>query len=235
MAVRSVYWPAAVGSVSGTELAVDGDEHRHLLVSRVQENEQVEVLDGCGGVWTGKVLEVRRGSTRIALVDRRTVSHPGTEIILAQALIRRPVFDLVLEKAVELGVNRIVPFRAERSNESGHNRANRWQRIVIEATKQSKQYYVPRVDPVSDLDDVLGIEAASRIALSAENGTNLKAALNGPPAVCVIGPEGGFTESERAQMLNAGYVPVHLGEQILRAETAAIVGIGLLAYELGVL
>ena len=235
MATRSVYAPDALRIAEGCVLPVAGEEHRHLAVSRTGSGEEVEVFDGTGRVWPGVVIETRRSETRIRLGPVRTVRPRTAEIILAPALIRNAAFDWMLEKAVELGVAEIVPFRAVRSNETGAGRFGRWQRIVIEATKQSRQYHLPRLRAVSEFEEVLGIAAASRIAFSERGRESLGSAMAGSPVLCLVGPEGGWTEAETDRMASEGLRQVHLGSQILRAETAAVLAVGLIAYELGAL
>jgi 16S rRNA (uracil1498-N3)-methyltransferase len=214
-------------------LEIHGDEHRHLAVSRTRPGEEVEVFDGEGRVWPGVVLDRGRERTRVRVGPMRLVRRPKAEIILAQALIRNAALDQILEKAVELGATRIVPFRAERSIPTGQDREIRWQRILVAATKQSKRYHVPRLDPIARLGDVLAMDAASRIVLSERGGARLGSALSGAPVLCLVGPEGGWSEAELAAVGSAGFRDVHLVDGILRAETAAALAVGLVAYELG--
>jgi 16S rRNA (uracil1498-N3)-methyltransferase len=104
-------------------------------------------------------------------------------------------------------------------------------RIVIEAAKQSKHYYLPKLDLPASFVEVLSISASSKIIFAERNGGPLKAALSGSPVLYLIGPEGGWTDEELAQAGKNGFVPVSLGEGILKAETAAIVGGALVRYE----
>jgi 16S rRNA (uracil1498-N3)-methyltransferase len=233
MAVKSVYAPEPdpVDDV----LTVEGTEHRHLRVSRTRAGEPVEVFDGKGGVWAGEVLEVGRHATRVRLGNARAQSRPEKQIILAQALIQGSQLAWVLEKCVELGVTRIVPFRAARSNSSEDLSRGRWRRIIVEAAKQSKRYHLPRLEAVRSFDEVLAIPAPSRVFFDERAGGPLEAALRGgDPVLYCVGPEGGWTDEERDAALAAGMAPVHLGYRILRAETAALTGAALIGYELGV-
>lgn len=235
MATRSVYFPDAEPAISDGVLLVEGEEHRHLTVARAQAGEPVEVFDGAGTVWPGVVIRTTRAGTAIRVGPARRVPASGTAIVLAQAVIRNAAFDWILEKAVELGVARVVPFRAERSNETGRGRERRWERILVAATKQSKQYRVPDLEPLRSFEEVLRIEAASKVVFSEHGGGKLKAALQGAPVLCLVGPEGGWTPPELELIEHAGFRSVHFGQRVLRAETAALVGVGLVAYEMGVL
>lgn len=233
MAIKSVFWPDPV--IDDGVLSVSGDEHRHLKVSRVGIGERVEVFDGRGCVWSGLVLSADKRITRIHVAETRQEPTPQIELILAQALIRPAAFEWVLEKAVEVGVTRIIPFRARRSNVRGAQRQSRWQRIIVEAAKQSKCYHLPRLDDVTDLPSVLRIEAPSKILFAEREGISLKSAVASPPVMYIVGPEGGWTDEELEEAGKWGASQVHLGSNIMRSETAAVVGGALIHYELGVL
>ena len=116
MAIKSAYCPDPEPDMG--RIVVGGDEHRHLMVSRTVAGESVEVFDGRGTVWSGKVQSVEKKTTTILVDNERTVPPHVAEIILVQALIKTAAFEWLLEKAVEVGVTRIIPFRATRSNVS---------------------------------------------------------------------------------------------------------------------
>jgi 16S rRNA (uracil1498-N3)-methyltransferase len=230
MSLRSVYLTAP--SFENGRLNVTGDEHRHLAVARVEPDELIEVFDGKGHIWTAAVESVGKRETVARVTASRTAPRPSPELILGMAMIRTAAFELALEKAVEVGVTRIVPFTAARSNQAPGNRKERWERIVVEAAKQSKHYYLPEIDAAISFSEVLLIQASSKIIFSERGGGRLKAALGGPPVLYLIGPEGGWTDQEIAEAQKSGFVPVSLGEGILKAETAATVGASLIRYEL---
>ncbi len=231
MATKSVYLPGP--TIDNGVLRISGDEHHHLRVSRTQTGEPVDVFDGKGGVWTGEVASVEKHETRIRVIAARNEPGPSIELVLAQALIKPASFEWILEKAVELGVTRIIPFRAERSN-AARGRFQRWQRIIVEAAKQSKHYRLPTLGEVTSLDAVLALPAASKILFASKDGASLKSAVSGEPVLYLIGPEGGWTAGELQRAGTLGATPVHLGSHIMRAETAAVVAAALIQYELGV-
>jgi 16S rRNA (uracil1498-N3)-methyltransferase len=221
--------------MAGDLLAVTGDEHQHLRVARVATGEALEVFDGSGRVWSAEVVGVGRGETRCRLGPSRLAPPPKGEIVLAAALIRNARFEWMIEKAVELGVSRIVPFEAERSNERARGRQARWERMAVEAAKQSSQYRVPVIEPVRTLDHVLPTPAASRIVLDEGGGGRMADALEGFPAMCLVGPEGGWSSGELERIGAAGWRPVHFRGRTLRAETAAVLAVGLMAVGLEVI
>jgi len=229
MAAKSVY--LSDPQLDGDRLRVTGDEHHHLTVGRAAEGERIEVLDGRGGVWISEVVAVSRKETLLRVLQQQRVEKSGPEVILAVSLIKPSAFELALEKAVEVGVTRFIPLIAQRSNASS-SRRERWTRIVIEASKQSKRYHLPDIDEPTKFERVLDVPAATKIVFAERGGGPLKSALAGSPALCLVGPEGGWTDAELEAARLKGFHPVGLGETILRSETAAIVGAALLRYEL---
>jgi 16S rRNA (uracil1498-N3)-methyltransferase len=159
-------------------------------------------------------------------------------LILCAALIKFDHFEWMIEKATELGVSEIVPvetIRSERGLErAAHKRVERWRRIALEASQQSRRAFLPEVSEPEPLRDALTREATYKFALD-ENPTArvLNAALPatrdpGDSVVMLIGPEGGWTDEERAQFTAAAWAPVSLGPLILRAETAALAALAII-------
>src|SRR5262245_4061052 len=231
MAVRSVYLAEPV--IEDGQIRIKGDEHHHLVVARVEPNEVIEIFDGKGSAWTTTVHSVGKRDTVVRVHSYQKKQRDAVDLILAPALIRIASFELALEKVVEVGVTRIVPFTADRSNVAPGNRYDRWMRILIEAFKQSKQYYLPALDEPVSFDEVISMPAKSKIMFAEHNGGSLKSALTGSPVMYLIGPEGGWTDRELLKARDRGFHAVSLGAAILKAETAAIVGAALIRYELG--
>lgn len=230
MATKSVYVPDPI--FDEDLLIVSGYEHHHLKVSRTHSNETVDVFDGKGHVWVGEVVSVERQKTRIRVINARNEPKPSIELILAQGLIKPTYFDWILEKAVEVGVTRIIPFQADRSNEGGW-KVERWHRIIVQAAKQSKHYYLPTLNEVTSFAETLQVSAQSKILFAEKDGNSLKSILCRAPVLYFIGPEGGWTQRELQNAESHGAKLVRLGAHIMRAETAAIVAAGLIQYELG--
>jgi 16S rRNA (uracil1498-N3)-methyltransferase len=234
MAIKSVYLPEPV--IESGCLRILGDEHQHLKVARAEEGEAVEVFDGRGGVWTGKVQSSDKRETLVEVLESRHVAQSGPELILGLSLVKPAAFELALEKAVEVGVSRIVPIIASRSNVASR-RSDRWTRIILEAAKQSKRYHLPGVDEPVRFESALDYPATTKIVFAERGGGPLKSALAGRrqgdgPAFFLIGPEGGWTDAELDAAQQKGFALVGLGGGILRTETAAIVGAALIRYEL---
>lgn len=231
MALRSVYQPSP--AFEDNQIRINDEEHRHLTVARAEKGERIEVFDGKGGVWTVRIEHVGRRETVGFVEASRSEPRGSVEIILAQAMIRAAAFELALEKVVEVGVTRIVPFAARRSNVVSGGRYDRWLRIIVEAAKQSKRYHLPALDPPASFDQILSMSSASKIMFAEQGGGSLKSALAGSPVLYLIGPEGGWTEAERKSAREHGFHEVTLGAGILKSDTASILGAALIRYELG--
>jgi len=153
--------------------------------------------------------------------------------------------DLIVQKVTELGVNEIVPVRTERAQswlagEKDLTRIKRWGRIAQEAARQSGRNMVPRIWPLTDFRQLLQQTVDTELKLfcwEEEEKENLRQVLEGKgrarQACVLIGPEGGFSSKEAEEAASAGFQSISLGRRILRTETAAIVVIGLIQYELG--
>ena len=230
MSVKSVYLSEPV--IESGRLRILGDEHQHLKVARAGEDEIVEVFDGKGGVWTAKVESTGKRETLVQILESRHAARVEPELILGLSFVKPAAFELALEKVVEIGVTRIVPIIAGRSNITPGRRPERWTRIIIEAAKQSKRYHLPTIDDPARFESALDIPAATKIVFAERGGGPLKSALAGAPAFFLIGPEGGWMDAEMDAARNKGFTLVGLGDGILRTETAAIAGAALIRYEL---
>jgi 16S rRNA (uracil1498-N3)-methyltransferase len=232
MSVRSVYLP--LPAVQDDRIHITGEEHRHLMVARVEPGETIEVFDGKGNVWSAEVESADKREI-VAKVGRSwSAKREPVELILGLALIRIAAFELALEKAAEVGVTRIAPFTAARSNVLPGNRHERWQRILSEAVKQSKRYFMPVVDTPRAFDEMLAVPADCRIMFTERNGRTLKGLPGAASVLYLVGPEGGWTDAEISSAEARGFHLVSLGSAILKAETAAIVGAALIRHEFGV-
>ena len=229
MAIKSVYIPDPV--IESGLLRIVGDEHQHLKVARAEVGEAIEIFDGKGGVWAGKVQSAGKHETGVEILESRQVDRFGPELVLGLSLVKPAAFELALEKAVEVGVSRIVPIIASRSNVTSR-RSDRWMRVILEAAKQSKRYHLPVLDEPIRFEAALDSSATTKIVFAERGGGPLKSALAGQPAFFLIGPEGGWTDEELDAARGKGFTLVGLGGGILRTETAAIVGAALIRYEL---
>jgi 16S rRNA (uracil1498-N3)-methyltransferase len=224
--------------VAGDRAALVGAHAAHLArVLRARRGQQFDIAVG-ERLRVGTVLSVADDRVEFELGEDLPV-RAAPQIILLLAVFKFDRMEWAIEKATELGATRIVPVIARRTEShlasAASKRVERWRRIAKEAAEQSRRLAPPEVAAPVRLKSALTIDAAVRIVLSeAEEQNTLKAALAGPPGslALAIGPEGGWTEDELKLFLDEGWVPVSLGENILRAETAAIAAMAIAAAEM---
>lgn len=206
-------------------------EARHATkVLRVVEGNEVHVVDGEGGRHRVRIAAVGRREVIGVIEERLEADLPiAVDVTLAVGILKNPGrFETVLEKAAELGVSRIVPLVTERT-ESRRLRMDRANAILIAAMKQCGRARLVALDPPTPLDEVLGafehdLRLICHEAVLPADG--LASALHSEPHPrtigILVGPEGGFSDTELGAARDAGFVPVSLGPTRLRTETAAI-------------
>jgi 16S rRNA (uracil1498-N3)-methyltransferase len=212
---------------------------RHYLhdVLRLEVGAAVEVFDGRGGLYDASV---EPGFERLALGARREAPAGGAPIHLALALAKGEKVELVVQKATELGVARIVPWEAARSivrleGERAEERAKRWRRIAEEAARQCGRADVPEVRaPATLLELVAELPPGFLpVAFHGEGSSPIARLPAAAGVLAVVGPEGGLTAAELGTLTRAGAALASLGPRTLRAETAAIAAVALLQARYG--
>jgi 16S rRNA (uracil1498-N3)-methyltransferase len=222
-------------------LPADQSHHlRHVL--RIGNGEAVEIFDGKGCGYVGEV-ELRGSGVCICGLQSLPVRESSLRLILAAALIKSAKFEWMLQKATELGVDEIVPLNTRMSDlkiPAGKIafRLDRWDRIVKEASKQSRRFTAPQLHAPVNFPDFLSSEsfAACVRFLFYEKAQELwqpNSGMLSNGVVLCIGPEGGWDDSEIEQAKDAGCRIFGLGPRILRAETAAVATLSILQHHLG--
>lgn len=207
--------------------SIEGSAAHYLLhVMRVAVGDVVILCDDQTGEWASRVDTASKRSVTLVPIERLRPREPVPDIWLCVAPVKKPHFDLVLEKATELGVARIVPVLTRRCVVDKVN-AERARAIVTEAAEQCARTALPDVGALTPLARLIADWPDNRVLFFAdENGGDpAQAAFSGHsgPAALLIGPEGGFDEGERAGILALPQArAISLGPRILRAETAAI-------------
>jgi 16S rRNA (uracil1498-N3)-methyltransferase len=227
-------------------LTIEGNEARHIRrVLRLRAGDGVVVFDGSGKEFSGTIVEERPTSVSVRI--QRTFSskeEPRLEITLAQSLLKGEKMDYLIQKATELGVKEIIPFFSSRSvpfldRSKSLERSRRWERIAVEASKQCGRGVIPKIEHLQDYSEMLELtpRESLRLILWEREGKRLKEVLSESKdqreVFFIVGPEGGLSQEEVERAVATGFIPVYMGERILRAETASLCLLSILQYEWG--
>jgi 16S rRNA (uracil1498-N3)-methyltransferase len=210
---------------------IDGDEALHLTkVLRVEEGQIFEISDN-QQLYLARVETARKNKVLFRVQEKLAVrAQAAATMVLFPALIKFDHFEWMLEKATELGVDRVVPVVSERSehglDKAAWKRMDRWRRILKESAQQCRRWQLPVLEDPIPMRRVYQVEGTRYLLDEHTSAPPVLAALpaqrsSGDAVKLLIGPEGGWTDSERSLAITSGWRPVSLGRTILRAETAA--------------
>jgi 16S rRNA (uracil1498-N3)-methyltransferase len=227
----------------GATLLLTGDEARHAAAARrLHDGDTLWLFDGHGGIARATLQRVAaRGQTlELRIEERRREPPPRPALHLVCALPKGDRQQVLLDMATQLGMTRFTPLDCARSVvKPGANSLARWQKICLEACKQSRRLYLPTIEASSTLPDVARRAAAEGsqvwLAHPAAQAVSVAAAADQRinDVTLMVGPEGGFTEAEIEQAVAAGARPLTLGASILRIETAAVALVAAFALKSG--
>lgn len=225
---------------------ITGPLLRHLRQSlRLEPGETLMVTDERGTRYRAEIAEITSKALTARILETIPVpAKTNPSIVLAQSLLKGEKMDWVIQKATELGVERVMPVLATHSvvrprAERIEHQRTRWQRIALEAAQQSERWSVPVIDEPNTIPQMLSASktAVSKLLLAERSNnsslTSVPLHAEGGEVWLLIGPEGGWEDKEVAQSLQNGFVSVTMGPRILRAETAAIAAISILQSRLG--
>lgn len=218
---------------NGEQATLTGSEAHHLAhVLRAKPGEEVTLFDGSGREYRAVVEKVRRSEVQLSVREARSISREaGRAVTLAVALPKGDRQRWLAEKAVEIGVARLIPLETARGvAQPGENALERLRRSVIEASKQCGRNHLMEVAAATPWDALVATAADEPHRMVAHPGGSQDAAAAqlaqlppSAPVLLAVGPEGGFTDEEIAAATAAGWQTVELGSRILRVETAALV------------
>lgn len=218
-----------------------GETAHHLgRVLRAEPGQLYELSDG-KRVWLARIEEVQRDRVEFSLAEELASGEPLFQTELLLSIVKFDAFEFALEKATELGVSRIVPLVAARSEKSllaaAPKRAERWKKILLEASQQSRRLGIPELAPLTKLEAALSSHSGRLKILLSERpeAPSLRGILEGQnpaAAVLAIGPEGGWADAELQRAETHGFREASLGRLILRTETAVIAALASVNYAL---
>ncbi len=219
----------------GLIILEDQEEIHHIKnVLKLKEGEIISLFDGKGNEVEGRIKQISSKEIMIGAEHIREIKRQGPKLILACAMPKRSKFESIIEKATELGVDEIIPLQTKRTevilkDERIDKKIERFEKIVISASKQSKRAMLTKIHPPMDFKSALELLKKNSViiipSLLGEQKNLIEVLSNLKSASSIsffIGPEGDFTPQEYQLAQNFGAIAVTLGPNILRVETAAL-------------
>ena len=215
-----------------------GPDAEHLVRVLRAEVGQVYELSDNQNLYLAEIEVARKSVVAFRVLENLPPPPPSLHITLVAALFKFDAFELLIEKATELGVAAIQPFEAIRTErglaQASLKRSARWEKIAVEASQQSRRLHLPSIEP--SVRFVNAIQTAADVRLLLDENPQVLPLLQVLPAArsladraaLLLGPEGGWTEGERQQAIEAGWTPCSLAQTVLRAETAGIAALAVI-------
>jgi len=231
--------------ISATTASFGRDEYRHFItVLRKKTGDQIHFLDGQGGKYTGRIVTIDAAANlfQVEVESHHHYRPKSPTITLALALPKRKKFVFIIQKAVELGISRIIPLETRYSvkqlpaSRDKEHKLIQWQKTALEAIKQCGNPYLPEITPPAPLTSLSLPSGKSFVKLlfhgTAAEGISTQAAAlaRARKVFMIIGPEGGFSPEEIEFLTGHGCRTISLGSNILRLETATIAAIAIVQY-----
>ncbi|WP_130806615.1 16S rRNA (uracil(1498)-N(3))-methyltransferase [Senegalia massiliensis] len=235
--------------IDGNSIIIqDKDDIKHIKnVLRLKENDKIEISDGNDSEYIVKIDNITNEYIKTTIVEKNNIKRESDiNITLYQGFPKSSKMDIIIQKVTELGVKKIVPIITDRTvvkinnKKKEEKKLERFKKIVVEASKQSKRGIIPEVSEVINLNQVIENMKITNdfliVPYESENEIGIKDVLSKKKEKdisIIIGPEGGFSKEEINKLQNIGANIVSLGPRILRTETAGIALISMIMYELG--
>ncbi len=222
---------------AGMQLDLPADAVRHLLtVLKMQKGESIQLFNGDGHNYRADIIELGKKQLRVQIESvTPSENESPLHIHLAQGISRGDKMDLTLQKAVELGVQQITPLFTERcgvklNSERLQKKMEHWQKVIISACEQSGRCVIPKLNQPKQLNQLVGSLANKSccLFLDPHRGVSIKSLSAQSEFTVLIGPEGGFSDSETVFAKDSQCQSVQLGKRILRTETAGLTVVSLL-------
>ncbi len=211
-----------------SNVALGFEETRHLRdVLRLREGGEIRVFDGTGREFLCLVEKIAKKETDLKIIEEVSPTAPESnlDLTIAVALLKGEKFDLIVQKAVELGVKRIVPLNTRRTDvkiKGDGKKLERWRKIIIDATKQCGRAALMPIDAPVDFEEFTAMADGTKILFTERSGESFSLVKYAKKITAVIGAEGGWEDAEIEAARARDFQIVTFGGRILRAETAVI-------------
>ena len=232
--------------IEGDSLTINDNNQLHHIkdVLRLKVNDKVTVFDNTVNEYLCSVAELGNKQVILGVRDKKPAKRTRTRLTVACAIPKKAKMDEIIDKLTQLGVDIIIPLETERvlvrmDTETKKARLKRWQKIAQSAAEQSQRATVPLVEAIETMKEVLVLSRNFNLkliaTLSGERKYIREVISEAKPGsiLILIGPEGDFTRGEVELATNAGFVPVSLGDYVLRVDTAAISLVSYIKLSLG--
>ena len=219
---------ASIEQFQTDTITLNAEETRHLRdVLRLKETDQVQVFDGAGREVLCEIESIGKKETRLRIIGEIAPNAPESnlDLTLAVALLKGEKFDLVVQKAVELGVTKLVPLNTKRADvklKETEKRIERWRKIALEACKQSGRAKLMDIANPFDFGKFVETADGVKILFSERGGESFSTIKKSEKMTAVVGAEGGWEDAELESARKNGFQIITFKGRILRAETAAI-------------
>ena len=222
-------------------LSLKGESAHYLTrVLRLKNGQDLILFNNSGSEWEAQILKATKRQVDVKLLSKKSIqSESPLDITLLQSISRSQRMDFVMQKATELGVNKIIPMTTQntvvRLNESNiENKMRHWKKIIISAAEQSGRVRLPEIiEPEVFSKQLLNHFKSPQSYFLDTTGENSFSSKKISKTTLVVGPEGGFSNIEKETAIDSGYKIIKTGPRLLRTETAPIMAISILQYLYG--
>jgi 16S rRNA (uracil1498-N3)-methyltransferase len=235
-----------VDKITGNKAAIADKEQLHHLrdVLRLKVGEELGLADADGNDYSGVITSIDRKQAEVKVTLKMAAGEDSLKLTVACAIPKNTRFDEVIDFLTQLGVERIIPMLTERvvvklDETKAAERHQRWIKIAQNAARQSQRNRIPVIDSVTDFENVIaesatfGLKLIPNLSGKKKLIRNIIAEHKPRNIIVLIGPEGDFTPDEVALAVNCGFLPVSLGDSVLRVATAAIAVASYIKFAIG--
>lgn len=221
-------------------LKLDKKDINHIInVMRLNVNDQIKLINN-GTIYDAIITKIEKNNVLYEIIKKEeSKSLKDYKVVIACSIIKEQKMDYLLQKATELGADEIIPIISERTIvkvKQASSKIDRWNRIIKESVEQSHRVSIPIIKDIISLKELSNLEYSIKILCNTnEKSKNIKKVLQDSKKrdtiIIVVGPEGGFADSEINYLENSGFISTSLGKNILRAETVPLYVLSVINYE----